>query len=401
MGMQGNTAATGRTSSVIALTIARFDPASIPTTPLFGFERSRSWSVCLVHEGVTYPYLDALAIKQWLSQQPVVETRMAQSMQMRESIKLHQLVALVAIADTGSVRSAAAILGVTAQAVAKNLRQLQESLRMPLVLHTPAGIVLTDGGRMLLQHARLIVGQTSRALDDIDTLRGQPRGRLSFGLPPWMVMAFLPDTMKRFEQTLPGVALETFDGYLVLGLPRLRDGSIDFLIGRPTPEDLGAEFNFRPLLVAGNGVVARQGHPAAGKHSLADLLDYGWLLSRDPGREAHLPANIFTRHGLPSPRALHYVHSLAAVIYLLQHSDRLSIFPWPLIELCSRRQNLCVIPVQEEIEEQTIGIVTLAGRPQSVASTCFIGYLIDTIRDVSNSDRPETRRMMRSVELLI
>lgn len=78
-------------------------------------------------------------------------------------MKLHQLEALVASAETGSVRSAARRLGISQPAVTRALRELETEQQLPLLVRSPTGLSFTDHGQALLAHARLILNQMRQA----------------------------------------------------------------------------------------------------------------------------------------------------------------------------------------------------------------------------------------------
>ena len=316
-------------------------------------------------------------------------------------MKLGQLQALVAIADTGSVRGAARALDVSPAAIAKSLRQLEECLQMQLVLRTPSGGTLTECGQTLLEHARLVVAQIARAGQAIDAMRAAPRGRLALAVTPWLAMTVLPEVVTLFRKRMPEIQLEFFEGTLSIANPRLRNGSLDFFIGRQTPGVASSEFSFRPLFASSLAVVVRQDHPLADCRSLAQLCDLDWLVALDPQTEGQVPFNMFSRHGLSVPRNIHFIHSLTIALALLQRTDMVSIFPWPLIEICARRDGLCAVPVREQLDDSMVGIITRSGHPLGAASACFIDCLIETIRDGECTNSPEIRRVLQSVELLI
>ncbi|WP_250454637.1 LysR substrate-binding domain-containing protein [Caballeronia sp. ATUFL_M2_KS44] len=316
-------------------------------------------------------------------------------------MKIHQLRALVAVADTGSVRGAARMLNASPAAITQSLQQMEGDLRLQLVARTPSGVTLTADGRTLLEHARLIVGQITRAHQAVDTMRGETRGRLSIAVTAWVAMTFLPDAVRRFRQIMPEVQLEFFEGLLAIANPRLRDGSLDIHIGRQTPGEIASDFAFKPLFLTTLAVVARQGHPHAESRALADLLVVDWLVAHDPQTEGIAPYDMFKRHGLPSPRSVHFLHSLTVAVSLLQRTDMVSIFPWPLVERCAPRESLCAIPVREQLDESLVGVVTRPGQPRSAAADCFVNCLLDTIRDPASTSTPEMRRVMNSVDVLI
>lgn len=221
-------------------------------------------------------------------------------------MKIHQLRALVAIADAGSVRGAARLLNSSPAAVTQNLQCLEDTVRMQLVARTPSGVTLTECGQTLLIHARLVVGQMARAYQAVDAMRGDTRGRLSIAVTAWVAMTFLPEAVVRFRAQMPDIQLEVFEGLLAIANPRLRDGSLDIYIGRQTPGVSSAEFAYRPLFSTSRAVVARQDHPRAESRSLAELLDLDWLVALDPETEGQVPYKMFAQYGLVVPRSIHF-----------------------------------------------------------------------------------------------
>jgi LysR family transcriptional regulator, regulator of abg operon len=318
-----------------------------------------------------------------------------------ESMKTHQLRSLVAVADAGSVRGAARLLDTSPAAITQNLQSLENDVQMQLVQRTTSGVSLTESGNALLVHARLIITQMNRAYDAVDALRGNFRKRLSVAVTPWVALTFLPEAVTRFRQRMPAIHLEIFEGLLAIANPRLRDGSLDLYIGRRAPGVAIPDLSCRPLFGVSRVAIARCHHPKAESRSLADLLDQDWLVPLDPETERQVPYRMFERHGLPAPHNIHYVHSLSVAIPLLQRTDMIGIFPWPLVELCAGHAGLSPLPLREQFDESVVGIITRAGEPPDAASACFIDCLIESVRDKKWENSAELRRAMHSVDLLI
>jgi LysR family transcriptional regulator, regulator of abg operon len=316
-------------------------------------------------------------------------------------MKTHQLRTLVAVADAGSVRGAARLLNTSPAAVTQSLQLLEESIQMQLVLRTSSGVTLTEPGQTLLTHARLIVSQLTRANEALDALRGNTRKRLSVAVTAWVALTFLPETVSRFREQMPQIQLELFEGLLAIASPKLRDGSLDIYVGRQTPGATSSEFAYRPIFASSRAVVARLGHPNAESRTLSDLLELDWLVALDPETEGQVPYRMFAQYGLRVPRSIHYLHSLAVANALLRNSDMVSIFPWPLIELCAERDGLCALPLREQLDESMVGIITRSGEPPDAASRCFIDCLLETVRGGKWMQSSEIRRAMHSVEILI
>src|SRR5579859_2720430 len=126
------------------------------------------------------------------------------------AMKLHQLEALVASADAGSIRAAARALGLSQAAVTRSLRELEANERLPLLIRAPEGIGFTEHGKVLLTHARLVLNQLEHAQSDLERLRGRVEGRLMIGVTPWVTLTFLAEAVLLFRKQMPEIRLELF-----------------------------------------------------------------------------------------------------------------------------------------------------------------------------------------------
>lgn len=315
-------------------------------------------------------------------------------------MKNHQLRALVAIADAGSVRGAARALELSPSAITQALKDLEDDVNAPLIQRTSSGATLTECGNTLLTHARLIVAQVERAHGAMKEMRAEPSGKLAVSITPWIALCFLPEIFIQFRKRMPNVQLEMFEGLMSIANPRLRDGSVELFVGRQAPDIANMEFNFRPLFSCGLAVVARQGHPLAQSRSLADLMDADWLVSLDSDMECRLSKKMFHRNGLSEPRNVHFTHSLTVAASVLQRTDAISIFPWPLAEICVTRYKFCAFPLREELADTSVGIVSRNGNPLSAAANCLVDILLETIRDSDKAGTAEAKRVLQSTELL-
>lgn len=305
------------------------------------------------------------------------------------------------MADTGSIRAAARALGISPAAATKAVRELEAEQQIALVTRNANGIAFTDAGQALLVHARAIVHQMSRAQDELDARRGRSGGKLSIGVTPWLALSFLPDAVTRFRERMPGMQLEFYEGLLNIVMPRLRDGTLDFSLGKPGPASLHAEFTQTPIFATESAVVVRKGHPLEKAQSLKELQDCEWLLNWDPASKEMVTDDIFRRHDLPLPRTVHLAHSFVVAMGLIMNTDMASIFPWPLVETRFARDNLSALGLQEEVDRTVVSVVARRGVPLSAAAECFLACLKDAIRAGEASQDPERRRLYHSLELLI
>ena len=318
------------------------------------------------------------------------------------AMKLHQMRYLVAVAGCGSVRAASRALGVTQSAITQALRELEEGHRLALFERQSSGIALTPAGHALLRHAQLITAQIAQAEDEMARLRDHGAAtRLSVGVTPWVGQSLLPHVLRAFRAELPQVRLELFEGLSAVAHPRLREGTLDLLIGRVPQGASAGDLHGTPLLRYEATVVARAGHPLAGARSLAALTDCDWLLNYTPPEEEALVQRIFLRHGLPAPAGrIHLVHSASLLLHLVAHSDMLSFCPWPLIECGAPQGRIVPLALQEPFEPHTVGVVQRGhGRLPWVAER-FVHHLMEQVRACRHSPDPVLQRVFRSIDVL-
>lgn len=317
-------------------------------------------------------------------------------------MKLHQIRYLVAVADCGSVRAAARALGVSQASVTQGLRELEDAHQLPLFARQSTGLSLTAAGQLLLRHAHLIHGQMAQAEADMARLRAdQPSTRLSLGVTPWVAHSLLPQTLQALRQELPGLQLEIFEGLSAVALPRLRDGTLDLLIGRLPAGCPPGDLHMRPLFRYDMAVVARAGHPMAGARSLAELGGCDWLLNYTPPEEMAMVDRLFGRHGLPVPQGrIHLVHSAALLVHLVAHSDMLSFCPWPMIEAEGHQGRLVPLPLQEPFEPHEAGVVQRGHGPLPGVAQRFVHHLLAQAHACRQATDPHVQRLAHSIDIL-
>lgn len=304
-------------------------------------------------------------------------------------MKFYQLNALVAVADAGSIRSAAKRLDTSPAAVTKAIQKLEADTATQLLIRTASGIVLTELGKKLLIQARLLVAQMLNAQQVLADSTGELAGRLSVAVTPWLAMTLMPKAVVRFRQLYPLVQLELYEGLSSVACPLLRDASVDLFIGRLDTRFSSTDLTYLPLFTADCAVVARQQHPLADSHALEDLAAADWILASQQDGEISTQGHV------------HFAHSLSIILSLLRETDMLSIFPWPLVEICAQREGLCALPLRDSVGSALVGAISRSGQPLRPAAERFLECLIETIHLEMGHAHSPYRRMLQTVDLLV
>jgi len=317
-------------------------------------------------------------------------------------MKLHQLRYLAAVAAEGSIRAAARALGVTQATVTQGLRELEAHARVALLARHGGGIAFTPAGQELLEHAQRVLAQLRQAEETLTRHRDvEAQQRLSIAITPWVAQVLLPGVLPGFREELPHVQLEMFDGLSALSYPRLREGSLDLMIGRIGPDEAMQGLQAQPLFRYDMTVVARRGHPRTDAQSIAELLQHDWVLNFTPGESAALMDNLFGQHGLTAPlHRIQLAHSASLMLGLVRKTDMLTFCPWPLVETDGLRHTLVALQLRERFRSNVVGIVRRAQEAPSHAAARFIAHFLGQLPAWLASEDPELRRVLHSVDVL-
>ena len=111
------------------------------------------------------------------------------------------------IASEGSFSKAAEDLYISQPAVTKQIKSLEAELEIKLFDRTSSGVVLTPGGKILLEHTSRILSQYSKLRNDISLLSEQLTGELTIGASTTIAQYVLPPLLARFQSANPSLKI--------------------------------------------------------------------------------------------------------------------------------------------------------------------------------------------------
>jgi DNA-binding transcriptional LysR family regulator len=167
------------------------------------------------------------------------------------NITFRQLKLFLALAETGSVSAAARTMHVTQPTASMQLKEVTQSVGIPLFEVISKKVHLTDMGQELAQTARAIV-QTWEAFEQgVDGVKGLARGKLRVAVVS-TAKYFIPRLIGSFCKKYPDidVSLEILNRDGVV--QRMRDNLDDLYIMSQPPSDLDLSdeiFMTNPLVV--------------------------------------------------------------------------------------------------------------------------------------------------------
>lgn len=160
---------------------------------------------------------------------------------------LRQLNTFIQVADLGSLSKASDRLRIAQPALSRQIRLLEEELKLRLFERHGRGMALTAAGEMLRARAGSILRQLEETRADLTQEAGAVRGRVVFGMPPTVGDILATRLIERFLLEHPEVSLRAvpaFSGYL---LEWLHAGEVDIAVVYGT--EAQASMKLSPLLV--------------------------------------------------------------------------------------------------------------------------------------------------------
>lgn len=186
------------------------------------------------------------------------------------------------IARTGSLRSAAEELGITASALNRRILGIEEELGVEIFERHPAGLRPNIAGEILLKYIRDQIADMDRVKSRIADLSGMRAGHINIATTREVVQFFLPALIKQHLADFPAVTFGVNLHERGEAETSLLDNTNDIAI-------VFEPIHLKELQTVYSGTqqvfcVMSEGHPLASKDSLKiyDCTDFPLLLPKQP-----------------------------------------------------------------------------------------------------------------------
>jgi len=178
------------------------------------------------------------------------------------------------IVEAGSITNGAARSNLALAAASTRIRKMEEAFGTELLVRGRQGVVATQAGRTLLQHARTILAQSERMQEDLTPYARGLAGQVKVLSNTNALTEFLPETLSSFLTAHPDISVDLEERLSdeIVGL--IAEGSADIGIVAGTV-DHGAlqTFPFRSDCFV---LVVAQNHPLAARSRIgfSEVLEY-------------------------------------------------------------------------------------------------------------------------------
>ncbi|MBD1844358.1 LysR family transcriptional regulator [Cyanobacteria bacterium FACHB-63] len=248
-------------------------------------------------------------------------------------MRLEQLQAFLAIAETGSFQQAARKCDVTQSTISRQLQSLEADLGMSL-LHRTAQAKLTVAGERFLPRARRICQEWRNAIAELEELRLGKQPELCVAAIHSVCAFHLPPVLQRFCQDFPEVRLRVTSLGSDRALKVLKDGLVDLAIVMnnrfltASPEmvvDVLYDEPVRVLMAADHPLTKYQTVP------WSELVHYSQVVFKDGYGMQRLVQEQFQRQGATLKAALE-LNTLDAFRGVVRQGELVALLPESAIQ---------------------------------------------------------------------
>lgn len=267
-----------------------------------------------------------------------------------------QIRAFVGLAQHGSYAATAAATSLTPASLHRAVADLSLALGVRLVERRGRGVVLSRRGIEVARNFRLALAELRSGLAEIATLKGVDSGHVALGAMPLSRARLLPNAIAAFLAQQPLVTFAVAEGSYAELVGPLRDGEIDLMIGALRDELPGTDLTQSPLFTDRPVILARPGHPLAGKADalvLADMVNFPWIMPSEGTPLRVLWQRMFDLVGKGVPAVPIECGSVITIRQLLIQTDFLTMLS----------------PDQVAVELEADRLVQLSAAPKSVSRT--------------------------------
>ena len=119
---------------------------------------------------------------------------------------------LKTVAEQGSFRKAADILGLTPSAISHAISSMESELGFSLLNRSKSGVTLTNYGEHLLPYVNAVLNSDESLLQAVAEFNGLKRGKVKVGCFSSVCTNWMPHIMNSFKTQYPDITIELFQG---------------------------------------------------------------------------------------------------------------------------------------------------------------------------------------------
>lgn len=161
-------------------------------------------------------------------------------------MEIRQLRYLVGVSEAGGVLPASKVLHIAQPALSQHIASLEEELGVALFVRSNKGMRLTEAGKTLVDHSRIVLADIERARTAVRNLGSRVSGEVVVGLPTTVALLATLPILQATRERYPDIRLTLVESHSGFLREWLQEGRLDLALLFQGPPDTGIEQ--RPML---------------------------------------------------------------------------------------------------------------------------------------------------------
>lgn len=294
-------------------------------------------------------------------------------------MRLEELQWFVTLAETEHVTVAAAELRVSQPTLSRALARFEEQAGTPLFDRVNRRLRLNAYGQIMLEHARRSIAEMELASERIAALRNPDTGRVRLAFLHSLASWYVPEQLRRFRDTAPGVGFDLFQGPAHDLTDRVSNGQADLAITAPRPD--APNLGWRRLYVERLCLAVPPGHRLATRTRIRLSAAAGEpfvALAQQSGLR-QLTDDLCAQEGL-SPEIVFEATEIPSMEGLVAAGFGVAVVPVPRED--AGHSKTVHVPLTNEGAKREVGLVWDRDRPLSPPAERFAHFIGNDARSV-------------------
>lgn len=279
------------------------------------------------------------------------------------------------VAKYKSFTRAASILMNNQPNITRSMNNLERQLGCSLFIRSNRGVELTPEGQKLYSHVTVAFEQLQAAELELATSNNLQSGTVTMSASETALHGILLPVLRTFHNACPGIRIRISNHSTSQAVQAVKNGLVDFAVVT-TPTDVHRPLkeirlkDFHELLVCSK----RYSFLSRNTQHLAGLQDYPLIVLGKETRTYEFYNNFYLKHGLVMSADIE-VATADQLIPTILHDLGIGFVPDAFVMNHTGKEQLYVIPLEEEIPVRSICLVEDTGRPLSVAANTLKNML--------------------------
>jgi DNA-binding transcriptional LysR family regulator len=297
-------------------------------------------------------------------------------------LDVRRLEVLGEVARRGSFSAAADALYLSQSAVSQQVASLEREVGITLLERTNGGPVLTDAGRVLLDHADAAIARLEEAEHELAAIAGLEGGELRMASFPSAAVTVLTSALSAFRDQHPRVRMTVTEAEPDDAMRMLKAAEIDIgivfdypLLAGPEERDVERVL----LMTESMHLAVPRDHPVARKSKvkLAELADEPWLCGVRPSSCGELIVQACREAGFEPDIAFESEEYQVLQGYV---AAGLGVTLLPDLVLADLRDDLVVRPTEPEAPQRRVWAAVRAKGARSAATEAMLETLLESAK---------------------